>query len=164
VLNISGIKVSETPCIKVPKALGGKTIRLVRELKLFDRELKVQQVENYLYIPLVNEPPSSDIDKLKRSLPKFEISAHRFSERAKRPIKLVDMLENKLPPHLLGSIPHAIDFIGDIAVVEIPTELQDYKKDLGEAILQTHKRVNTVLAKSGPVEGYGAARKSEGLG
>ena len=155
------MKVSETPCIKVPKALGEKTIRLVKELNLFDRELKIQQVEAYLYIPLINEPLSSDVDKLKRSLPKFEISAHRFSERTKRPIKLVGMLENKLPPHLLGSIPHAIDFVGDIAVVEIPTALQDYKKTLGEAILQTHKRVNTVLAKSGPVEGVYRLREFE---
>lgn len=155
------MKVSETPCIKVPKALGGKTIRLVKELNLFDRELKVQQVEDYLYIPLINELPPSDVYELKRRLPKFEISVHRFSERTKRPLKLVDMLEDKLPLHLLASVPHAIDFVGDIAVVEIPTELQDYKKVLGEAILRTHKRVNTVLAKSGPVEGAYRLREFE---
>lgn len=152
-LNILGVKVSETPCLKVPKALGEKAIRLVRGLNLFDRELKVQQVEEYLCIPLNDEPLPAEIKELKRNLPEFEISAHRFSERTKSPPKLVDMLEDKLPPHLLASVPHAIDFVGNIAVIEVPTELKDHKKAIGEAILKTHKRVNTVLAKSGAVEG-----------
>ena len=153
VLNILGVKVSETSCLKVPKALGEKAIRLVRGLNLFDRELKVQQVEEYLCIPLNDEPLPGEIKELKRNLPEFEISTHRFSERTKSPPKLVDMLEDKLPPHLLASVPHAIDFVGNIAVIEVPTELKDHKKAIGEAILKTHKRVNTVLAKSGAVEG-----------
>ncbi len=136
-------------------------MHLVRELNLFDRELKVRQVENYLYIPLVNQPLSSDINKLKRTLPEFEISTHRFSERTKRSLKLVDMLKDKLSPNLLASVPHAIDFVGDIAVVEIPPELQDHKRAIGEAILQIHKRLNTVLAKSGPVEGAYRLREFE---
>ncbi len=161
VLNILWVKVSETPCLKVPKALGEEAIRLVRGLNLFDRELKVQQVEEYLYIPLNDEPLPAEIKELKRSLPEFEISAHRFSERTKGPPKLVDMLEGKLPPHLLASVPHAIDFVGDIAVIEIPPELVDHKKIIGEAILKTHKRVNTVLAKSGAVEGVYRLREFE---
>lgn len=136
-------------------------MHLVRELNLLDRELKVRKIENYLYIPLINQPLSSDINKIKRTLPEFEISTHRFFERTKRPLKLVDMLKDKLPPNLLASVPHAIDFVGDIAVVEIPPELQDHKRAIGEAILQIHKRLNTVLAKSGPVEGAHRLREFE---
>ena len=143
----------EAPCLRVPKALGEKAIRLVRGLYLFDRELKVQQVGDYLCIPLINEPLPAEIKELESSLPESEISTHSFSERTKRPPKLVDALEDKLPPHLLASVPHAIDFVGDIAVIEIPPELADHKKTIGEAILKTHKRVDTVLAKSGAVEG-----------
>jgi tRNA (guanine37-N1)-methyltransferase len=153
VLNILGVKVSETPCLKVPKALGEKAVRLVRKLNLNDRELKVQQVEDYLYIPLISEPSSAEIKEFKRILLEFEISAYKFHERAKRPLKLLDVLEDNLPIRLLASVPRAIDFIGDIAVIEIPPELEDYKKTIGEAILKTHKRVDTVLAKSGAVEG-----------
>ena len=151
----------EAPCLRIPKALGEKAIRLVRGLDLFDRELKVQQVGDYLCIPLINEPLPAEIKELESSLPESEISTHSFSERTKRPPKLVDVLENKLPPHLLASIPHAIDFVGDIAVIEIPPELVDHKKTVGEAILKTHKRVNTVLAKSGAVEGIYRLREFE---
>jgi len=141
--------------------LGEKTIRLVRGLNLFDRELKIQHAGDYLCIPLNDEPLPAEIKELKRSLPEFEISTHRFSERTKSSPKLVDMLEGKLPPHLLASAPHAIDFVGDIAVVEVPTELKDHKKAIGEAILKAHKRVNAVLAKSGTVEGVYRLREFE---
>jgi len=151
----------EAPCLRVPKALGEKAIRLVRGLNLFNRELKVQQVEGFLCIPLIREPLPQEVKEFKRSFPEFEISAYKFHERAKRPLKLVDLLEDKLPPHLLASVPHAIDFIGDIAVIEIPPELVDHKRIIGEAMLKTHKRVDTVLAKSGAVEGIYRLREFE---
>ena len=156
-----GVKVSETSCLKVPKALGEKAIRLVGKLNLINRELKVQQVEDYLCIPLINEPLPAEIKEFKRALQEFEVSAYRFPERAKRPLKLVDVLEDELPPHLLASVPHAIDFVGDIAVIEIPPELESHKKTIGEALLKTHKQVNTVLAKSGAVEGVYRLREFE---
>jgi tRNA (guanine37-N1)-methyltransferase len=160
-LNTLGATVSETPCLRIPKALGEKAIRLVRGLNLFNRELRVQQVEDYLCIPLNGEPLPAEIKELKRNLPKFEISTHRFHAHAKRLLKLVDVLEETLPPHLLASVPHAIDFVGDITIIEIPPELESHKKIIGEAILKTHKRVNTVLAKSGAVEGVYRLREFE---
>ncbi|UCG45877.1 MAG: class I SAM-dependent methyltransferase family protein, partial [Candidatus Bathyarchaeota archaeon] len=70
-------------------------------------------------------------------------------------------MRNELPSHLLEGLPHSIDFIGDIAVVEIPLILRSYKELIGEAILNAHKRVHTVLAKSGPVEGVFRTRALE---
>jgi tRNA (guanine37-N1)-methyltransferase len=156
-----GLKVSEAPCLRVPKALGEKAIQLVGRLNLFNRELRVKQVKDYLYIPLLSEPLPTDIKELKGSLQEFEISTHRFPERKKRPLKLVDMLEDKLPPHLLASLPHAIDFVGDIAIIEIPPELESHKKTVGEAVMKTHRQVRTVLAKSGAVEGVYRLREFE---
>ena len=160
-LNTLGATVPEAPCLRVPKALGEKAFRLVIGLNLFNRELKVQQVEDYLCIPLNDEPLPHDIKEIERNLPEFEISTCRFHARAKRPLKLVDVLEETLPPHLLASVPHAIDFVGDIAVIEIPPELVDHKNAIGEAILKTHKRVDTVLAKSSAVEGVYRLRDFE---
>ncbi len=160
-LNTLGATVLEAPCLRVPTALGEKAIHVVREVNLFNRELKVQQVEDFLCIPLIREPSPAEIQEFKRTLPEFEISAYKFHERAKRPLKLLDVLEGKLPPHLLASIPHAIDFVGDIAVIEVPPELESHKKTIGEAILNTHKLVNTVLAKSGAVEGIYRLREFE---
>lgn len=156
-----GSTVFATPCLKVPKILGEKAIVLLSKLDLLNRELKVQQAGDHLFVPLVREPLPADVKELKRSLPDFEVSVHKFPRRTKRPLNLVDLLEDKLPPHLLASLPHAMDFVGDIAVIEIPPELEAYKKAVGEAILKAHKRAHTVLAKSGAVEGMYRLREFE---
>jgi tRNA (guanine37-N1)-methyltransferase len=160
-LNNLGLKVSEAHCLRVPKALGEEAIRLVGRLNLLNRELRIKQVEDYVYIPLMSEPLPEDIKELERSIPELEISVHRFSQWAKHPLELVDMLKGKLPPHLLPSLPHAIDFVGDIAIIEIPPELEPHRKTIGEAMMKTHKQVGTVLAKSGAVEGVYRLREFE---
>jgi tRNA (guanine37-N1)-methyltransferase len=74
------------------------------------------------------------------------------------------LLSDKLPPHVLASLPHAVDFVGDIAVVEIPPELEPHKLAIGAAILKAHKRVRTVLSKSSPVNGVYRLRTYETIG
>jgi tRNA (guanine37-N1)-methyltransferase len=66
---------------------------------------------------------------------------------------LVEFLENKLPSHLLASLPRSMDIVGDIAIIEIPPDLHTHKKLIGEAVLTVHKNVKTVLAKAGVVSG-----------
>jgi len=107
-----------------------------------------------LYIPLTRKPLRADLKEFKNNLLEYEVSTHRFSERAKRALRQVDMLEDKVPPHLLASLPHAVDFVGDIAIVEIPPELENYKRMIGAAMLSTHKRVSTVLAKQALSEAF----------
>jgi tRNA (guanine37-N1)-methyltransferase len=68
-----------------------------------------------------------------------------------------------LPAHLLATLPRALDIIGDIAVVEIPPELKEYKKIVGEAVLKGHKNVRVVLAKAGKVSGTYRLRHFEFL-
>ncbi|NIR88020.1 class I SAM-dependent methyltransferase family protein [Candidatus Bathyarchaeota archaeon] len=151
----------ESPCLKIHKALGEKAITLVRRLNLLDRELRVKRVGDNLYIPLISEPLPAHIEKLEKTLREFEVSASSFAQGPKRPLKLADFLEDRLPPHLLASLPRAIDFVGEIAVVEIPPELEGHKGLLGEAILATHKQACTVLAKSGAVRGTYRLREFE---
>lgn len=123
--------------------------------------MKIQQAEDHLYIPLIKKPLPADVEELEKKLPEFEISTHKFPERAKRHHSLLDVLEDKLPPHLLATVPRAIDFVGEIAVVEIPSELERHKRMIGEAIMKIHKQVHTVLAKSGAVEGIYRLREFE---
>jgi tRNA (guanine37-N1)-methyltransferase len=150
----------DAPCLRVPKNLGEKAIRLVSGFNLLDRELKVQQVDSCLCIPLAHEPSPAVLEELEKSLKDFKITAYNFSSRDKR-FKLLDVLAEELPPRLLASVPRAIDFIGDIAVVEVPPELAEHKNSVGEAILMVHKQTRTVLAKSGAVEGVYRTREFE---
>jgi len=144
---------SEAPCLKVPKILGEKAIVLARSLSLFNKDLKIHQVGDCLYIPLVTNPQTSHVEAFERDVPNFEVTTHRFPERVKHPLRIIDVLADELPPHLLAGLPHAIDFVGEIAVIEVPPELESYKEIIGAAILNAHKHVQTVLGKAGAVEG-----------
>ncbi len=154
----------EAAAIKVSKTSVQKTLTLLKRLALLNRELKLQREKDHVHIPLIRMPNADELKELKASLLAFEISKRKFFESAKQPARLSDLLSGKLPSHVLARLPHAIDFIGDIAVIEIPHELEPYKQDIGEAILKAHKRVKTVLSKWGAVKGLYRLRTFEVIG
>jgi tRNA (guanine37-N1)-methyltransferase len=143
----------ESLCIKTPKINGEKAITIANKLKILNKELEIQKDNIHIYIPVIRSLSQDEMENLKKQVSTIEISTRVFPERKKRVTTFLDLLGNKLPPHLLASLPRAIDFIGDIAVIEIPQELEAYKKEIGGAILKAHKNVLTVLAKSGAVTG-----------
>jgi len=143
----------KSPCVKVQKVNGEKTITLANKIKIVNRELEIQRNKDFLYIPLIRQPSETELKTLKDHVPRCQFSTCIFQERKKRIARFVELLEDKLPPHLLASLPKAMDCVGDIAIIEIPPELNSYKSMIGEAILKTHKNVRTVLAKAGAVGG-----------
>jgi len=153
--------VLEATCLKVPKNLGETAIRLIRELNLFNNKLKLQQIDDYLCIPLTSDPSAVVLSEFQKKLPNYEISMHAFDEQEKRHLVPLDFLTDKVPAYLFDSIPRAIDFVGDLAIVEIPPKLSLYKKQIGKAILKAHKQTSTVLAKSGAVKGVYRLRDLE---
>jgi tRNA (guanine37-N1)-methyltransferase len=140
-------------CVRIPKIHGEKAIILANKLKIVDRELKIQSDEDFIYIPFVHQPSESELETFKKRVPDCEFLAYVFPERKKRVKTFVELLEDKLPPHLLASLPRAIDFVGDVAIIEVPPELYAHKRVIGEAVLKAHKNVRTVLAKAGAVSG-----------
>ncbi|MFW6117533.1 MAG: class I SAM-dependent methyltransferase [Thermoproteota archaeon] len=148
-------------CIRVPKIQGEKTIKLAKKLEIADRTLKIQRDESFLYIPLSHPPQENELQTLKGQIPGLELSTHTFPERKKQPDTLPELLEDRIPSPLLSNLPSAIDFIGDIAVVRIPPELDAYKNVIGKAILNLHKNVRTVMAKAGAVSGTHRIRDLE---
>lgn len=151
----------EAVCLKVPKKLGQQAIYLVTELDLFNHKLQIHQIDEYLCIPLIAKPLPPVLKEFKKKLPDFKIVKFIFAEHRKRHLKPIDFLTDRLPNYLLSNVPHAIDFIGTIAIVEIPKELEKYKTLIGEAILKTHKQTTTVFAKTGAVRGVYRIRNLE---
>jgi len=143
----------ESRCVKVPKIHGEKAIILANKLEIIKKELEIQRNKNFLYIPLIRQPSKSELETLKEQVPDCEILTYTFPERKKRAKTFAELLEDKLSPHLLASLPRSTDFVGDITIIEIPPELDAYKRIIGEAILETHKNVRTVLAKAGAISG-----------
>ena len=151
----------KTFSLKVPKKLGEKSIQLASKLGLFNKDLKIESEGEYLHIPLNQKPDPTKTKKMSETLGKFEITVREFSKRLKTPLRAFEAAADRLPPHLLASFPRAIDIIGEIAIVEIPPELEKHKRIVGEAILQAHKHVRTVLAKSSAIGGIKRLREYE---
>ncbi|MGB9713510.1 MAG: class I SAM-dependent methyltransferase [Candidatus Bathyarchaeales archaeon] len=148
----------ESLCLKIPKIYGEKAIKLVNALQITDRELEIKRNFDSIYIPVTRQPQENELKTFGKHLPNFEISKNLFLEK-RRAKTFIELLEDKLPPHLLASLPRAIEFVGDIAIVGIPPELDAHKNIIGEAILEAHKNVKTVLAKAGAVGGVHRVRK-----
>jgi len=148
-------------CLKVPKTSGEKAISLAVKLGLLNEDLNVQSTTGDLYVPLQQEPSFEHVAEFERTLPRFDILIHNFSRRVKPSRSLLEILGDRLPPHLLASLPRAIDFVGDIAIVEVPSELEAHKSLIGDAILEAHSHVRTVLAKASTVGGVYRLREYE---
>jgi tRNA (guanine37-N1)-methyltransferase len=151
-------------CLRVLKKQGVKALALASPAKIIDKEFQVQRDQDFLYIPLVREPREGTLKTLRENEVTYRILTCTFQERKKQRPSLTDVLSTELPPHLLASLPHAVDFVGDIAIIEVPQELDAYKKIIGEAILKTNENVRTVLAKVGAVSGIYRLREFSVIG
>lgn len=144
---------NETRGVRVPKRLGQQAIVLANKLGIVDRALQVRRDNDFIYIPLANSLPREKLVSFKEQIKECEFSLYPFTKQKKRGSSLIELLEGKLPPHLLARLPHAMDLIGDIAIIEIPVELEQHKSLIGQAVLEADKNVRTVLAKAGAVSG-----------
>ena len=143
----------ESLCIQVPKIHGEKTLILATTLGISDRKLEIQKNAHFIYVPLIRQPSENELTILKAQVPDFQLATYVFPEKKRQEKTLVEVLENQLPPHLLASLPRALDIVGDIAIIEIPPELKTHENLIGEAVLKTHRNVRTVHAKVGAVSG-----------
>jgi tRNA (guanine37-N1)-methyltransferase len=139
-------------CLKVSKMDGEKTIALASKLGIMDKTLLIQRDEASLWIPLLEQPAEAAMAKLSQ-IPSLNLITAEFPEKTRQEKTLTEALSNQLPNELLSSLPHAMDVIGDIAIIDIPPKLKQYETIIGAAVLQTQKNVKTVLAKAGDISG-----------
>ncbi|MCX8170374.1 MAG: class I SAM-dependent methyltransferase family protein, partial [Candidatus Bathyarchaeota archaeon] len=154
-------RLAEAYCIKVHRSLGDKAIRTLVKLNLLNKDLRVINLGEHLLVPLKEKLSEEQSAIIRKEIGEFEILISNFLRREKQFKSLIDFLEDKLPPHLLASLPRSIDFIGDVAILEIPAELEDHKHLIGEAVLKVFKRAKSVLAKSSAVKGDYRIREYE---
>jgi tRNA (guanine37-N1)-methyltransferase len=153
---------SETSlCVEVAKINGEKTLILAKKLGIIDRKLEIRKNRKHIYIPLLRRPEEKELLMLKAQVPDFQLATNAFTKKKQQRKSLAQVLENRLSPHLLASLPRALDIVGDIAIIEIPPELKADERLIGEAILTVYKNVRTVLAKAGAVSGTYRLREFE---
>lgn len=149
--------------LSVPKENAQNAIRLLRQMGLADTSLKVSRAGDSVLIPMLKEPPQDLATNIIASIGDYQIVSGDFEEKIKPSRTPDEALWDKLPAQLRSLIPRSIDLVGDIAVIEIPPELRLHRHVVGDAIMQVHRSVKTVLAKSSPVDGVFRVREFEVL-
>jgi tRNA (guanine37-N1)-methyltransferase len=140
-------------CIEVPRIYGEKALTLANKLGISERTLQIQRSEGQIFIPLIRQPEEDELAMLKKQVPEYQLATRVFKEKQQDKKTLAEVLQKRLPSHLLANVPRALDIIGDITIIEIPPELKAHERLIGEAVLGTHKNIRTVLAKASAVTG-----------
>lgn len=153
--------VAEAYALKVSKKQGEMAIRLAARLGLLDKRLRIVKENDFLLIPLVQKPLQNQVDEFCKSLVGFKTVVQKFAVQSHPPKTALELAAESLSPHLVSFFPRSIDFVGEIAIIEVPSELNDFRNLVGEVILKAHRNVRTVLAKTGAVEGVCRLRQYE---
>jgi tRNA (guanine37-N1)-methyltransferase len=140
-------------CVRVDKALGESARRTLLRLDLFDNTRRIKATVDAILIPISRRPRSDELAAL-MDMGRVEVVSADLQPASAHPKNLVEVLDGKLPPHLLAQLPRSYDMVGDIVVLEfLSSDLDPHKKEIGEAIMDLHPSIRTVLLKTGKVEG-----------
>ena len=144
--------------LKVAAKKGERTRKALSESGVLNRDYKIITEDKMLFIPLVDDTDESSLQKDLRKI-KFETGVREFELIYEGPKTLAEALRETLNLDEIALLPRAYDFIGDIAVLEIPKELLGHEKRIGETLKSLHKNFTTVLAKQGAISGTTRVRQ-----
>lgn len=144
--------------VKIHPTLGQRVRGILLDAGILDTDFKIVKEDGYLYLPTKTNTDESVIISLLATL-EFETGFMEFQLVIEGPRTLEETLESVLTPTQIELLPRAYDFIGDIAVLEIPLELEEFATQIGTAFHSIHKNFSTVLAKKGAISGVTRTRE-----
>jgi tRNA (guanine37-N1)-methyltransferase len=143
---------SERYYLSVSVRDGEKSRKVLSDLGLLDGEYKIIADDGMLFLPIMTEV---SLDQIQQLIPDVSLKTGKryFENIVTGPRTLAEALEGKLTASELALLPRAYDLIGDIAVLEIPDEIAQHSKLIGEVFHDLHRNFKTILAKRGAVSG-----------
>jgi tRNA (guanine37-N1)-methyltransferase len=129
-------------CLKVRKNLAQKALNALLQKNALCKSYKVEHDENFVYFPL---KASAKI------LPKKiggTLIRKAFRKAQKKPKSLRQALKSIIPKKGLASLLSSFDIIGDIAMLEIPSELSSYQLEIAKALMRLYPHLKTIAKKA----------------
>lgn len=130
--------------IKVPKEHAENLRRRLSSTGILDTGYKPIQRGELVYFPV------KDVgEELNKILSEYgaEIEKAFFEPRKPKPYSLKESLRGAIPENLLNLVPSSYDLIGDLILIDLPSELEEYSGLIGNALMKLHPRIKSVLAK-----------------
>jgi len=112
--------------------------RFLIEKEVYNRNYQLKTDKEYAYIPLTKKIAKKGCTIVQKKLEKIE-----------RATQLSELLKNKLTQDEQDSLPSAYDVVGEIAILDIKSELKAKEKIIAQALLKLHNNLKTVVRKSG---------------
>ena len=142
----------EISFLSVPSKFGELIRQRLLTLGLFHTDFKIIAEQGLLFFPLKTQ---IIVDDVFSDLPFSDFSTGKrvFPEAFNGPKTLAEAFKGKLSDEEIEILPRAYDLIGDIAVLEIPEELIDYRHVIGLEFLKLHPNFVTVLGKTSAITG-----------
>ncbi len=128
------------PAIRVPKTEAEPVKRDLKRLGLYDGKRRPKREENYVLLPIVADPRAEKL--------KYKVIPVELPMRPERQIykNLESVLGEKLTPEEMKHL-RRYDIIGDIAITQIPPELEGRKEEIVRALLKVHPFLKVVAVK-----------------
>lgn len=139
-------------CIFVKRQDAEKIRRELVGLKLLDGSYVPKAEEDGVYFPVKGE------------FRNFRVFEKELERKAPRVFSLQESLKDKLSEEERKLLVKSFDVIGDIAIVEIPKELEGRERVIADALMDVHRNVKAVYKKLGPMEGVFRTRKLKLIG
>ena len=137
--------------LNISKRQGENAIQLLARLKLLNRKLAPQTINDVLRVPLSRAPKPEELRKLDRTLGQHNLSQEKFLSKSQTIGSLEQVLAQHLPSSIIPLVSKSFDVIGDIAIIELSPTGEPYEKLIAEALMMVHKNVKTVYSKAGPI-------------
>jgi len=149
--------------ILLPFSRAEKGLRLLRELELVDPGRQLLRTDRVIHVPLVRELSENENQLMKAQVGDFKSQRGSFGEIEKKPKRLETYLRGKIPDKLISKVPRSFDFIGDIAIIELPEIMEEFSAVVGQGIIETNSSIRLVLRRSSQIEGPFRTRKLEAM-
>ena len=143
--------------IKIPKNMANDVRKILLKHSLLNLDARIKRENDFVIIPL-NEKPDQDIQKIIGQ--KGEIIETTFEMQKRGPRSLKDYLKGKIDEETIDEIRGSFDIIGDVVILEIPDDLENYKDLIGEAALKFTRR-KAIFRKKSEIKGIIRTRELE---
>ncbi len=122
-------------CAVVPKAEGENTRLKLSEQGNLRTDVRIGSDDKFVYLPVKTEKG------IRYPVQMMEL------EQIEAQLNFKDVLD--LPPGLIEQVPNSFDIVGDIFVLKLFPELEEYAQEIAQALLETNKNAKVVAIDRG---------------
>jgi tRNA (guanine37-N1)-methyltransferase len=144
-------------CLKVDKSRAEEVKQFLRKKDWIDNSYVMGKGRKYLLFPINKKAKLESLHKFgsieNRSLEKRKIAKGSLKE----------LLKGVIPEEFVDKVIRSYDVVGDIAILEVPEELEKFDKTIAWTLIRSKKNIKTVVKKVGKVEDVYRIRKLKHL-